>query len=154
MRYTRNVIEKCNYSIEYFLSRLPKGNPSRMEDFLIEGNISWDAGYGFCEQRPDHRQAAHIKSWRNRCNRATGFVIRRNLFVRANEMVFEVSSGLLNPDGSDSMPKLEGNVFYGVEGQEFGVINQGEPKVLKYNSSTTAALDRLGSGNVVNFIAK
>ena len=154
MRYTRNVFEKCNYSIEYFLSRLPKGNPSRMEDFLIEGNISWDAGYGFCEQRPDHRQAAHIKSWRNRCNRATGFTIRRNLFIRANEMVLEISSGLLNPDGSDSMPRLEGNVFYGVEGQEFGVLNQGDPKVLQYNSSTTAVLDRNGSGNVVNFIAK
>jgi hypothetical protein len=69
-------------------------------------------------------------------------------------MVIEVSSGLLNQDGSDSMPKLEGNVFYGVEGQVFGVINQGAPKVLRYNASTTAVLDRLGSGNVVNFIAK
>ena len=154
MRYTRNVIEKCNYSIEYFLSRLPEGNPSRMEDFLIEGNISWDAGYGFCEQRPDHRQAAHIKSWRNRCNRATGFVIRRNLFVRANEMIFEVSSGLQNPDGTDSMPVVESNIIYGTEGQDFGVLNQGAPVVLKYDSSIGAKLARFGLGNEVNYIAK
>jgi len=148
MRYTRNVIEKCNYSIEYFLSRLPKGNPSRMEDFLIAGNLMWNAGVGFCEQRPDHNQAAHIKSWRNNCNRATGFVVRSNLLAFGKEMLVEISSGLENPDGSDSMPKVEDNVFVGGKGQCFGVLNQGRAEVRTYDDNLLSALGERFSGNV------
>lgn len=143
MRYARNVIENCNYSIEYFLSGVKPENPSRMEDFVIEDNIMWDAGVGFCEQRPDRSQGAHIKSWRNNCNRATGYVIRRNWFARSAEMLVEISANLENPDGSGSMPRLEKNVFVGAEGQRFGVLNQGKAQELKYDSS----LDERFPGN-------
>lgn len=145
MRYADNVIEKCNYSIEYFLSGVKEPNPSRMENFVIENNLMWDAGVGFCEQRPDKTQAAHLKSWRNWSNRATGFVVRNNLFARGKEMLIETSSGLKNPDGSDSMPELTGNTFVGVDGQRFGVINQGKPNERKYDDALRQELEAKGN---------
>lgn len=151
VRYSRNVIENCNYSIEYFLSlngEARASNPSRMEDFVIEGNLMRNAGRGFCRQRPDRRQAAHIKSWRNGANRATGYIIRDNVFAFGDEMLVEISSGLSNPDGSDSMPLMTGNVFIGREGQRFGVLNQGNPVELKYDRKLVSALGGRYAGNV------
>jgi hypothetical protein len=140
MRYTHNVVENCNYSIEYFLSRVPAENPSRMENFLIDNNIMWNSGYGYCQQRPDGTTGAHIKSWRNGCNRATGYVVRDNVFARGKEMLIEISSGLMNPDGSDSMPSLSDNVFIGSEGQRLGVVNQGTAVERKYDANGVAKL--------------
>ena len=151
VRYSRNVIENCNYSIEYFLSLKGEArvsNPSHMDDFVIEGNLMRNAGVGFCQQRPNGRQAAHIKSWRNGANRATGYIIRDNVFAFGDEMLVEISSGLANPDGSDSMPEMKGNVFIGREGQRFGVLNQGKPVELKYDSKLASALGARYSGNV------
>jgi hypothetical protein len=149
--YSRNVIENCNYSIEYFLSLKGEArvsNPSRMEDFVIEGNLMRNAGKGFCRQRPDHSQAAHIKSWRNGANRATGYAIRDNVFAFGDEMLVEISSGLSNPDGSDSMPEMKGNVFIGREGQRFGVLNQGKPAERVYDENIAASLGEKFSANV------
>ncbi len=140
MRYSNNVIENCNYSIEYFLSKVIVGNPSRMEDFQIFGNIMWDAGTGLCEQRPDLKQAAHIKSWASSCNRATGYVISDNVFARSKAMLIEVNSGLLNPDGSDSMPTMSGNLFIGAKGQNFGAVNQGTAVYLPYDNQGVGRL--------------
>ena len=148
VRYSNNVIENCNYSIEYFLSGVREGNPSRMEDFVIEDNLMWNAGVGFCRQRPDRSMAAHVKSWRNSCNRATGYRIRRNLFACGAEMILEISSGLVNPDGSDSMPMMEGNVFVGARGQRFGVVNQGRPSKLAYDENIVSLLGERFAGNV------
>ena len=156
VRYSRNVIENCNYSIEYFLSLKGEArvsNPSRMEDFVIEGNLMRNAGKGFCRQRPDHSQAAHIKSWRNGANRATGYVIRDNVFAFGDEMLVEISSGLSSPDGSDSMPEMKGNVFIGREGQRFGVLNQGKPVELKYDRKLASALGARYSGNLFAMVS-
>ena len=54
----------------------------------------------------------------------------------------------------DSMPVVESNIIYGTEGQDFGVLNQGAPVMLKYDPSIGAKLDRFGLGNEVNYIAK
>lgn len=123
MTYARNVIEYCNYSIEYFLGlgEHPE-NPSRMENFLIEDNYMWYAGYGFCEQRPDGG-AAHIKGWSggNR-NRATNYRINNNLFVDTIASMVQIWSQLKNPDGSDSMPAFKGNDFVAHAGDKFGTV--------------------------------
>jgi hypothetical protein len=148
---SRNVIENCNYSIEYFLSikaEARASNPSRIEDFVIEGNLMRNAGFGFCRQRPDRSQTAHIKSWRNGANRATGYTIRDNVFAFGDGMLVEISAGLANPDNSDSMPEMKGNVFIGREGQRFGVLNQGKPVELKYDGNLASALGARYSGNV------
>ena len=154
VRYSRNVIENCNYSIEYFLSlRSFRDNPSRMEDFVIEDNLMWNAGVGFCQQRPNRHQSAHIKSWRNNSNRATGYIVRRNLFACGADMLVEISSGLANPDGSDSMPVMEGNVFIGTVSQRFGVVNQGRPMERVYDANLVSALGERFSGNVYAALA-
>ena len=150
VRYANNVIEKCCYSIEYFLhgAKFPE-NPSRMEDILIENNLMWDAATGFCQQRrPDTKGGAHIKSWCNGANRATRFLVRNNLCAFSRNELLEMSSGLPNPDGSDSMPTLEGNTFIGYKGQIFGVLNYGKPIWLKYDDSLAGKLDARHTGNL------
>ena len=123
MYYARNVIENCNYSIEYFLGigSHPE-NPSRMENFLIEDNLMWYAGVGFAEQRPDP-SATHIQGWSggNR-NRATNYHINNNLFVDTIGAMVRIWSQLKNPDGSDSMPEFDGNSFAAHLGDNFGTV--------------------------------
>ena len=155
VKYTRNVIERCNYSIEYFLHCIsdPVKNPSRMENILFEKNLMRDSAKGFCEQRPDRTQGAHIKCWRywggnSHNNRATGFVIRDNVMCMGGNMLVEISSSIMNPDGSDSMPEMTGNVFVGEAGQRFGVLNQGKAVELKYNESLPGLLGARYADNV------
>lgn len=152
IRYVGNVIEKCNYSIEYFLSRCPETNPSRMEDFLIAGNLMWDCGKGLCEQRPDVNQDAHVKSWVH-SNRATGYVIRDNVFAGAHRQLVEICSDLRNPDGSDSMPRLENNVFIAAPPARFGAISQydrkSRPDYWPLTADVEAKVNALGAGNRV-----
>jgi len=153
VRYVGNVIENCNYSIEYFLSRCPTNNPSRMEDFVIADNLMWNAGTGLCEQRPDRNQDAHVKSWVD-SNRATGYVIRNNLFAGAHKQLVEVCACLTNPDGSSSMPCLDGNVFVGTSAIRLGAVEQlpsrtAQPTYVPLNSQAEAYLNARGSGNRV-----
>ena len=158
VRYSRNVIERCNYSVEYFLHGItdPLANASRMEGFVIEGNLMRDAAEGFCRQRPDRNEGAHIKSWRSYGetynNRASGYVVRDNMFSGSHDMLVEISSSILNPDGVDSMPKLEGNVFLGRLGQCFGVLNQGRVIVLKYDIGGVNHISRRYRENVFAFV--
>lgn len=154
IRYSNNVIEYCNYSIEYFMSRVHQcpTNPSRMENFVIENNLMWNAAEGFCQQRPDKNMGAHIKSWRNNSNRATGFVIRNNLVAYSREMLVEISAGLTNPDGSDSMPVVEGNVFVGRNNQRFGVLNQGSPEEHKFSRELPDAIAQNAKNNIFLYL--
>ena len=146
VRYSRNAIERCNYSIEYFLHGIkdPAANPSRIEGFTIDDNLMRDAADGFCRQRPDLNGGAHIKCWRYSGrlfnNRASGYVIRNNVMAGSRDMLVEISSSIMNPDGSDSMPKMEGNVFVGRLGQRFGVLNQGKAAELKYDADGVSRL--------------
>ena len=157
VRYLRNVIERCNYSIEFFLSGIKDGatEPSRMENVVFERNLMRDAATGFCRQRPDAGEGAHIKSWRftggSDRNRASGFAVKNNVFYRSGDMLVEISSGLFNPDGTDSMPEMTGNVFIGEKRQRFGVLNQGKAVELKYDGRDLAKLGGRYSGNVFAF---
>ncbi|MBQ8510771.1 MAG: hypothetical protein IJ493_12780 [Clostridia bacterium] len=151
--YARNVIEYCNYSIEYFLHGCLPENPSHIENFLIEDNDMWYAGYGFCEQRPDGG-ATHIKGWSgiNR-NRATGFVIRYNRIVETNGAMVQIQSDLYNPDGSDSMPTLEGNIFAGRTGDSFGLLGMNDVKSQAYTApSIVDYVSEYSNGDVFGFI--
>lgn len=145
--YAHNVFEKCNYSVEYFLTA-PKGNGSRMENFVVEDNLMFDAGIGFCEQRPDRNEGAHIKSWsHNARNRAKNYVIRRNAFCSSGDMLVQICSRLKNEDGSSSMPTMTDNVFIGRAGQQFGTISETTNARETYGPATQAYVDRFGTGN-------
>lgn len=127
--YLNNVIENCVYSIEYFVSGCEPSNPSVMTNFRIEGNHMWYASRGFCEQRPpaDRSWGAHIKGRCSRTgNRATGYVIKDNIFVDGKDRLLQITSNLYNVDGSDSMPTFEGNIFVEQYGRKLGQVWQSE----------------------------
>lgn len=119
VRYLGNVMEFCNYSIEYFLGGVPAGNPSHIEDVCIEDNYMWYAGRGFCSQRPDKTEAAHIKSW-NHDNPTKCYTIRQNLMVDSYNMLMHVHTSKRTLDGDDGMPVLEHNDFVARAGDQFG----------------------------------
>jgi len=145
--YKDNVFEKCNYSIEYFLT-IPDGNECLMENLLFEGNLAFDAGVGFCEQRPDRGTAAHIKAWRHpQRNRAKNYVIRNNAFCCSNEMLLQVCSGRKNIDGSTSMPRMENNIVIGRKGGDFGCISETSGQSLRYGAEIQSYVDAFGPGN-------
>ncbi len=147
VRYADNVFEKCNYSIEYFLTAL-NGNESLMENILFENNLMFDAGVGFCEQRPDGNEGAHIKAWY--CpgrNRAKNYVVRGNAMCGAKDMLVQIFSGLKNVDGSSSLPRLENNVIIGRAGAQFGTVSETSNKRLTYGADTQAFIDAFGPGN-------
>ena len=112
IEFSGNVIEYCNYSIEYFLTAIPSDNNSKMQNFVISGNYMWNSGYGFCETRPvwDRGFSAHIKSQKSvPCNRATGFEITGNVMVGVRDSFLQIR----NNYGVDSMPLFENNKLYG-----------------------------------------
>ena len=146
MRYSNNVIECCNYSIEYFLANVSSSNTSLMENFTIASNIMWNAGTGFCQQRPVTNEAAHIKGWGHQ-NRAKNFVIRDNVLACSKAMLIHVNPTLVNSDGSDSLPAMTGNVFIGAKGRRLGYLNQGIPVGLIYDRTFMPALSPRYSGN-------
>ena len=123
IRYADNVMEYCNYSIEYFLNTGSVENGSYMHDFEICNNHMWYAGQGYCSQRGDRGQAAHIKSW-NHQNRASQYRIKGNLLAYSADMLFHICSRRLHEDGTDSMPVMENNRLIGYKGQVFGRLGQ------------------------------
>ena len=88
----------------------------------------WYQGAGWSQQRPpaDSVYGAHIKGQCSSSggNRATNYIIRNNLMVGVTHRFVRISSSLLNPDGSDSMPSFSGNIFAAEYGQIFGQVEQ------------------------------
>lgn len=154
VRYSRNVIEKCNYSIEYFLTA-KDGNESLMENILFEDNLMFDSGYGFCEQRPDRNCASHIKAWFSKYrNRAKNYVVRNNAMCFGQDSLVQICSGLKNIDGSSSLPIMQGNVFIGREGCVFGNISETSNGMIPYGKECQKFLDSFGKGNRCLYLDK
>ncbi len=92
IKFNNNVFEYCNYSIEYFLSSGSE-DVSYIKDFEIKNNLCWYVGQGLCEQRPDKKESAHIKSWGGHDNYIKGnFEISNNLFAYAANVLVETRS--------------------------------------------------------------
>ncbi len=90
IKFINNVMDYCNYSIEYFLSN-NSNTASAISDVEFSNNLMWYAGEGFSSQRPD-KTGAHIKSW-GHGNRTDGnFVIKNNLFAFACDVLVETYS--------------------------------------------------------------
>lgn len=146
--YSGNVMEYCNYSIEYFLSGLPQDNPSHMENLVIEDNLMWYAGRGFCAQRPDKTESAHIKSWSSD-NPAKNYLIRNNLMVDSFNMLVHIYAERQGPDGGDSMPVLENNHFVGRRGDSFGILAYRDNKRQTYCEDVAAYLGEKAHGDTL-----
>ena len=103
--FRNNVMDYCNYSIEYFFS---EGNVEDcyMKNIDFSDNHMWFAGQGFCAQRPDI-SAAHIKSWTHVNNIASDgyFVIKDNIFAFSTVNLTETYSK------AGASPKYSDNVY-------------------------------------------
>ncbi len=101
--FINNVMEHCNYAIEYFLSNSDEGD--KINNVNIENNIMWYGGEGLCSQRPNKNQDAHIKSWPHDNPVTTNFIIKNNLFALGRHALVETISvkGGQNPVYSNNI---------------------------------------------------
>ena len=89
--YSRNLIEKCTWSIEYYLHSEPSVE-RMMRNILFEGNVCLDAGYGWGKQRIAYdAPARHVKSWKTD-NPAENFIIRNNIFYRSKDGMLQIDA--------------------------------------------------------------
>ena len=141
VHYTNNIIERCVYNIEYFLTHTLAPNVDRyMENYYIRNNILTHAGYGFGAQRPDTTVDSHLKSWEFTNWQNGEFIIEDNIFMYSNYMMFHTVC-----DDEKDMPKVKNNVFVQHEGGQFGRFGMKPSTVLMY-SEETANMEEL-SGN-------
>lgn len=87
-----NLIQYCNYSIEFFMRRSPEKiaagiskTKGVLENIEFTGNIMQFAGHGVCEQRPDRSDASHICGWIT--DVGDGF---KNVIIKSN--IFDLAS--------------------------------------------------------------
>ena len=104
--FSDNVIENCNYSFEYFLNAADAGTGSYIQDVMYSNNLSWYAGYGFCEQRPDKGRSAHVKSWNHPNSLVGEFVITNNLFAMSKTDLVQSNAKV-----ADHSPTYIGNTY-------------------------------------------
>lgn len=129
IEYSKNVIERCTYAIEYVNSQ--PGELGIMKNVRIYGNILAGSGDGFGKQRPD-RQDAVIKGW-NKENRSENFVISDNI-VSSGDGAALVQFGV----GKMSyMPAIANNVFIAKLGTKFGYYGKNPAELVIYNKSLT-----------------
>ncbi|MBQ7590198.1 MAG: isochorismatase family protein [Verrucomicrobia bacterium] len=143
VRYSGNMMEDCNYSVEYFLGCKKGAEESIMDGLVIENNLMRRAGEGFCRQRPDKTEAAHIKSW-NHDNPAKNFIVRNNVFQDSFNMILHISSSFPN-----SMPKMEGNTYIQTKGASFGLFGQNANPRLPYDDTIADTIrgEKIGDKN-------
>ncbi len=130
VEYSGNVMEYCNYSIEYFLSNIETGNKSLISNVVIRDNLMWYAGCGLCEQRADKTQGAHIKSWNHTNPTAEStYLVENNLFAFSRNMLLHIYSAF---DGSD--PIMSGNTYIQNINGDIGIFGVRKPDRLKYDA--------------------
>ncbi len=156
--YSGNVIENCNYSIEYWITST-NTNPSYIDTFLIEDNLMWYAGYGLCQTRSDKVNACHIQGWRhyNR-NRAKNYVVRNNVMIDSLDQLVNIYSTEVNVGGGNSMPMFNNNIMLNKESGKFGVLHQGArgdtswPGTVLLEKSLFESVDDVFNGDIIGII--
>ncbi|MBQ9861214.1 MAG: right-handed parallel beta-helix repeat-containing protein [Clostridia bacterium] len=128
-----NLIEFCNYSIEFF----DRTSDSKWDGLVIEDNIMRFAGYGFmpASKRPDSQiGVAHLLGWRWNYKELPGggITIRNNIFdCSARNLVFwsgKVYDSGLTVSGNSFYQKTndDGKAMYVSNGEQTFAKNQAE----------------------------
>lgn len=112
--YRDNLVEKCVYSIEYFLEMNKGDTESYMDGIEICGNILRESGYGWGQQRHNTDTPAHIKGW-NYTNKARNYTIHDNIFDRAAYRMLHLVA-----EEQESCPKMFGNTYVQYFGNMIG----------------------------------
>ena len=114
-----NLFENNVYDYEYFLTEYDTDRKMKADsgfgfyNVLFEGNICRLNGYGFGNQRPDRYTPSCLKSWAGHQNKSKNFVIKNNIFDRADYCLIQTTSGA----GTEYRPILDGNVYCQYEGK-------------------------------------
>lgn len=93
--FKENLIQNCNYSIEFFMRQSPEeiasGSGKTMgviENIEFSDNIMQFAGYGVCEQRPDCSDTSHICGWITDVGKGfKSFIIKNNIFDLSSRVI-------------------------------------------------------------------
>lgn len=135
--YRNNLMEYCNYSIEYF-QRKPE---ALMSNILVEGNIMRFAGYGWSSQRSDTGYAAHIQSWGHN-NRTSNFIIKNNILDTSLNNLFDIRINL-SLTGT-ALPVLSDNIYsqtYGGLGGLWGSNLANKSTIIKFTQNDLETVD-------------
>ena len=137
VKYLNNLVERCVYSIEYFLEKTEGDTESAMEDCEIRGNLLRLSGYGWGQQRHNTDTPAHIKGWSYQ-NTARNFRICHNLLDRAAYRMIHLVA-----EDEKSLPILCGNIFVQTEGGclgQYGSTGGGIPPMLAFDEDVEATV--------------
>ncbi len=139
IRYTNNVMDMCQYSIEYFFGSNATGVRTGT-DVLFENNLCRRAGFGFGSTRRDLYTQRHIRaggSW----NEFYNFRIVNNIFDRA---IFELVQ--TNCGDAAFAPKYDGNTF--IQGANNQLFSHSVGMVAKTDASAAIRIKAmLGDNN-------
>ncbi len=106
--YSNNVMDKCQYSIEYFFGGVSTTGAEYERagtNVLFVGNLCRRAGYGFGSTRRDLYSQRHIRSGGSR-NEFYNFRIEDNIFDRS---VYELTQTTCTL--AETKPDFDGNVY-------------------------------------------
>ncbi len=130
IKYYKNLVERCTYSIEYFLDS-DEGDGSIIDGCEITGNILRDCGFGWGDQRHNKHTPAHIKGWDYR-NTARDFVISDNILDRSRHKLIHICA-----EDEESLPEMRGNVYIQPLGSELGRYGRSDaPRDLIFDGNT------------------
>ena len=124
--YKNNLVEKCVYSIEYFLDMNEGDVESYMKNIEISGNILRHAGEGWGQQRHNVHTPSHIKGWSYK-NVASEYSVHDNLFDRSAYRLVHLVA-----EKGESCPKMWNNTYVQYEGGmigQYGGNAEGEPPI-------------------------
>ncbi len=108
IKFTNNLLQYCNYSIEFFIGSNANA-PGELMGIEISGNIMQFAGFGVCEQRPSTVDSAHICGWvTNVGEEYTDVTITNNIFDIAN---YNIVNWHWSGDTNDNI-KVSGNTYF------------------------------------------
>jgi len=145
--FINNLVEYCNYSIEYF----QRSENSFMSNIVYEGNIMRFAGYGWGQQRPDKGESSHIKSW-GHYNKAENFIIRNNIMDTSRYEIFCI----ISKSGDQYLPFVNGNTFIQYENGDAGrwgsrslnFENEDNKQIISMDANSTIILYKSDLGSL------
>ncbi len=151
IRYLNNLVEKCVYSIEYFLDMTEGDRESFMENVEMCGNHLRLAGYGWGQQRHNKHTPAHIKGWSYFNAVRAGYSIHHNVFDRAAYRMVHLVA-----EAQSFCPEMHDNVYVqyagGMLGQ-YGGKEAGDPPILWFDESIEATVSEiLGDRNAKVYV--
>jgi predicted nucleic acid-binding Zn finger protein len=148
--YRDNLIERCVYSIEYFLEIEPEGNDSYMKNIVMKNNILRHAGEGWGQQRHNKHTPAHIKGW-SYVNTASDYLIEGNIFDRCAYRLLHLVA-----KEKGSCPVMKSNTYIQYEGGmlgQYGANAEAEPPILTADENTELTLkDVFGDENAQTYV--